>query len=453
MTVLREPDSSFPYRIEQWPAADDVREDQTVPERAKGWLRAVSMGFHGRELTDEAVAKYVRVDAADDAICCGVYPETIAERGLPAEWPVGTFGSMKGTLNVGATGTVDADNGRFLDALMITAVTVRPSHRRRGILSQLVRANLEQAAAEGLPVAALTASEGAIYGRFGFGEATRERTIEIDTRPGFALRREPERRVEVIPVERAGDVQAELFEVFHRSTLGSLTRPESYKPVVSGQWGSYYPEADPEVRAAVHYGADGGIDGYVSYKAVRDGDKLTAHKVVDLLALTPEAYLGLWAFLGSLDLSPKVTWSGAPVADPLFWAVNDQRRYRVVDEGDLLWLRPLDVPAMLEARQYHREGTLRLGVRDDLGFAEGDFELRVEPGAEPGTLQGRVRRLEAGEEPEVVLPVAALGSLYLGDASARLLREAGRVELTEEQAGRFDKLFTVPQLPDCRTNF
>lgn len=182
----------------------------------------------------------------------------------------------------------------------------------------MTRANLERASGQALPVALLTATEGSIYGRFGFGEATRERSIEVDTGSGFALRSEPDRRVELIPTEQAGQMQVELFRAVHERTRGSVTRPEAYRFLVSGQWIWNYPEADPQVRAAAHYGPDGDVDGYVSYQAITgSGGEPAVHQVIDLLVLNSQAYLGLWGFLGSLDLSAKITWEHAPVADPL----------------------------------------------------------------------------------------------------------------------------------------
>ena len=54
----------------------------------------------------------------------------------------------------------------------ITTVGVLPTHRRQGITRQLMGRLLEQAHEREEPLASLFASQGAIYGRFGFGVAT-----------------------------------------------------------------------------------------------------------------------------------------------------------------------------------------------------------------------------------------------------------------------------------------
>src|SRR5687768_12639657 len=59
--------------------------------------------------------------------------------------------------------------GGFVRADAVTNVTVAPTHRRRGLLSTMMRDDLRAAAARGEPLAALVASEWPIYGRYGFG--------------------------------------------------------------------------------------------------------------------------------------------------------------------------------------------------------------------------------------------------------------------------------------------
>ncbi len=53
----------------------------------------------------------------------------------------------------------------------VTSVGVQPTHRRRGIATALMRAQLDDVRERGEPLAALYASEGGIYGRYGYGAA------------------------------------------------------------------------------------------------------------------------------------------------------------------------------------------------------------------------------------------------------------------------------------------
>jgi len=54
----------------------------------------------------------------------------------------------------------------------VTMVGVHPTHRRRGLLVRMMEEQLADVVERSEPLAVLTASESAIYGRFGYGLAT-----------------------------------------------------------------------------------------------------------------------------------------------------------------------------------------------------------------------------------------------------------------------------------------
>ncbi|MGH3034830.1 MAG: GNAT family N-acetyltransferase, partial [Gaiellaceae bacterium] len=79
--------------------------------------------------------------------------------------------------------------GGRLPAAGVTVVGVMPTHRRRGVLTAMTRAQLDDVRSRGEPLAALWASEGAIYGRFGYGMASL--CGEIDLATAYAQFRAP----------------------------------------------------------------------------------------------------------------------------------------------------------------------------------------------------------------------------------------------------------------------
>ncbi len=81
--------------------------------------------------------------------------------------------------------------GAIVPAAGVTIVGVLPTHTRRGILKQLMRAQLDDVHERGEPVACLWASEGTIYGRFGYGLAAMCGDIDIERVYG-GFRRVPE---------------------------------------------------------------------------------------------------------------------------------------------------------------------------------------------------------------------------------------------------------------------
>jgi len=430
-------DLSGNYEIRRFPA---VSEGSDGYAEAEAWARAVAFGFHDSVRTPEHVARSMATYEADGRIFTGAYQtRAIAQHSLPAEVPVATFGTLRKTLNIGF--------GRMLETQMVTAVTVRTPHRRRGLLRRMMTGDLQAAKEDGIAVAALTASEGSIYGRFGYGVASLERTVKVDTTARFSLRHQPTGTVEVADPRTLLDVAPGVFDRVHRQTPGSLGRQEWYWLLVSGSLGRDGKE-DPAIKAAFHYGPDGAIDGYVSYKFLGWETEPATVEVVDLMAATDHAYLELWQYLAAIDLVERVSWNEAPVDDPLAWALADPRCIDASDSRDMLWLRILDVPQALSARHYPADGRLVLEVGDPLGLTAGTFALDVTDG------RAAVERVPAGDKADLVLDVSALSSIYLGGISPVTLKAAGAVcEATPGAAFKAQQMFAVERPTHCLTHF
>lgn len=418
-----------------------LREDGLADQRLEGWFDAVKFGFHDAKADPADVARYAECYALDGRVLSAVYDDAAR----PGVWdpavPVATYATMQNTINVGG--------GVLLPAHLVTAVTVRATHRRRGILRRLITEDLYRAADEGLALAALTATEATIYGRFGFGAAAFGRTVQVDVRERFGL---------AVPADDAGGVEVadpdilaalgpEVFARFHARTRGSVGRQSSYAQVVSGRWGQHKPEPDRALRAALYHGPDGAAEGYVCYKfAGWDASPRTV-KVVDLVAATPAAYLGLWAYLGSIDLVERIEYPLAAVEDPLPWALRDGRGYQVTGEEDTLWLRVLDPVAALQARGYTEAGSVSFEIADPLDLAAGRWRLSSDGG------EAVVEPLAADADVDLRLGVDALGSLYLGGTAAHTLAAAGRVAGEPEAVARLGRLMAQPGRPYCITHF
>ncbi|WP_346958173.1 GNAT family N-acetyltransferase [uncultured Arthrobacter sp.] len=424
------------YEIRRFqPAAKD---DPAYPESV-AWMRAVAFGFHDARRSDERVDKGIEMQRTDGRVMTGVYQTgPVADHALGPDVPVATFGTMTKTLNIGF--------GRLLDTRLVTAVTVRTSHRRRGLLRRMMAEELGLAQREGLAMAALTASEASIYGRFGYGVATSEQSIKLDTGARFVLNHTPAGSVEVADPKVLLELAPVIFDRLHRLTPGSIDRHEFYRQFASGTISRDDGE-DPKVKVALHYGPDGEVDGYVSYKFGGWASTPYTMEVVDLVAATRHAYLELWQYLGAIDLVERVTWDEAPVDDPLPWALADPRCVDASEARDMLWLRILDVPQALAARHYPADGKLLLKVADPLGLTGGTFALDVNEGAAVVT--------EAdGAGVDLELDVAALSSIYLGGVHPVTLAASGRIrEQTPGAAFLAARMFAVERPPHCLTHF
>jgi predicted acetyltransferase len=406
---------------------------------AETWVKAVAFGFHESTRTPDHVAASLETYRADRRILTGAYQTRgVAPGSLPADVPVATFGTLRKTLNIGF--------GRMLETQLVTAVTVRTPHRRRGLLRQMMSEDLAMAKRDGLAMAALTASEGSIYGRFGYGVASFERTVKVDTTARFILNHQAVGSVDIAEPKILLDLAPDVFDRVHRLTPGSIGRQEWYRQLASGSLGRDGKE-DPAVKVALHYSPDGDVDGYVSYKFLGWDTEPHTVQVVDFLAATNEAYLELWQFLAAIDLVERITWEEAPLDDPLTWALADPRCIDSSDSRDMLWLRILDAVTALEARHYPVDGRLVLEVLDPLGLTPGTYAIEVTGG------EAAVERVET-EEPDLTLDVSALSSIYLGAVCPVTLAAAGRLrEHNQGAALRARQMFAVERTTHCLTHF
>lgn len=413
--------------------------DDAPAELLDGYLQAFSRGFHEGRVPPESRERWLEHVRADRVTMRGAWLEAPALGS--GTMPVATFSSWDATLNAGRA---------MVPARLISDVTVSPAHRRQGLLRRLMGVDLADAAAAGVPVAALMASEGSIYGRFGFGLATFTRQVEVDVSARFALRDDvppDDGTLLLLEPTEAWKSVAEVFAAFHAQTRGSVSRPQFYEPWLSAAWDFDKHAADPRLRTAVHLDATGTPDGYAVYKADEDRDA-AGHgwvRVVDLGAVSPTAYLRLWRFLADIDLVDRVSWRRAPVEDPLPWAVVDPFGIRTTRIADMLWVRILDVVAALEARPWGTDGTVVLEVDDPLGHASGRWRVAVEDAA------AEVMRTDAAAE--VTLGVDTLGALYLGGVGVRTLAAAGRIGGTPDAIARSAAICDTGPAPYCITGF
>ncbi|MBD8043775.1 GNAT family N-acetyltransferase [Arthrobacter sp. Sa2BUA2] len=429
-------------RTERFQAALSTVDPGSADKRTADWFQAVALGFHDARYESKHISAVVEAYGQDGRWLTGVYDDEAPEYAWNPAAPVATYATMTHELNTG---------GALLPIHQITSVTVRPTHRRRGILRQMITSDLSRAKDEGFAAAALTASEAVIYGRFGFGVATSERSVEVDARGRLELTVPPSGTAAVADLAKLEALAPEIFRAHLEHTRGALGRQVGYAKRAAGLWGDL-PEPEKDVRAAVHYDPSGTPDGYVSYKFLPWETEPHTLKVLDLVAADDTARLELWRYLGSIDLVERISQAAAPEADPLPWALADRRRYAVKAHEDQLWVRALDPAAMLRARGFDADGALVLAITDPLDLASGRWLVQVDAGA------AVVTALSAEDKPPSGVPVveadaAAFGSLYLGSVSAQILAAAGGIRGSSGAVEALGRLFDVARAPYCSTHF
>lgn len=330
----------------------------------------------------------------------------------------------------------------------VSAITVTPTHRRRRILTRMMGFLLDDAVARGEHLAILWASEGTIYRRFGYGVASSAIGFHIDRRDTHFLHpiADPG-RVRIVDADSARKLFPAAFDRARRAEPGAVSRTDSW-------WADVFFMTEPARGArfyAVHESSAGEIDGCVGYRikpAVTRGLSRNELVVDDLFAVSPEARLALWRYVFDVDLVETIS-AGAAVDDPVRHVLREGRRAIVDHWSDRLWVRILDVPGALSARQYAVDGRLVLEVEDAFrpdGAAAGRFVLETGP-------DGAASH-PTDDAPDLSLAVADLGALYLGGTACSTLARAGLVEeRTPGALTRADAMFVWHPAPFTSTNF
>lgn len=379
--------------------------DLTVDESAEGFQRAADRGFLGAEPNAESLAQGRKTFA--DRRNVGVY-----EADAPASaFPVATTNAWVTPLTL--------PGGGELGMWAISMVTVAATHRRRGIARALLEGELRAAASAGVPVAGLTVSEATIYGRYGFGSAIPVAHLTVDTRRAGWGGATPPGRVEYVDRET---LAADIGTVHDRVRRNVPGRIAGWKGRWEGLSGASPTGQDRDkVRGVRYLDEAGDLRGALAYTLTEKGGTFRFTLDVGLLvAETPEAVAALWRFALQHDLVDEVTADLRPLDDPLPWLVFDPRGVTQVvhDHG---WLRILDVPVALSARRYSAPLDTVIRVEDSLGFAHGDWRLRVDASGVATVEQAQ------NPTPDMTLDVSALSSLYAGAVRAASLHAAGRI--------------------------
>lgn len=335
--------------------------------------------------------------------------------------------------------------GNVLPMAGTSVVTVLPTHRRQGVMRALMAEHLGEVHQKGEPLAALWASESSIYGRFGYGPACELAEMKIER--SFAKLREPvDLRGAMRLVER--DEAVALFpEIYDRVVR---TRPGMY--LRTEHWWQHRILCDPEFKrfgASTHrrvlHVRDGQPVGYAIFRTQVDDVRATLH-LIELIALDAESEKALWEFLFGVDLITSIEYWGLPVDASIVWWLEQPRKMERKIE-DALWVRPVDVVACLNGRQYSHAASVVFRMRDELcPWNEGVFRLEADA-------DGVGNCEPSNADAELELTPFALGSAYLGGHRFCDLARAGVLSGSTEALQRADAMFNWSPRPWCQEVF
>jgi predicted acetyltransferase len=336
--------------------------------------------------------------------------------------------------------------GAFLPAAAVSWVSVLPTHRRRGVLTQLMAAMHDDARARDEPAAILTASEGAIYTRFGYGVATWRLGLTAErARITFVRPDDDEGTTRLASREEAEIAVPEIYDRARRTRAGMVTRPDFWWPQVFWE---YIVGREKASFVAIHADAQDRDDGYVVYEIGGDwsgGLPDRRLSIIDMQAESPATWISLWRYAFGIDLIGTVAASNLPIDDPLRHVVVDSRRVRVDYVNDHLWLAPLDPLAVLSARSYAVSGRVVVEVHAPDGTRS---TVAVEVG-DDGT-----SCVATTEPPDLVCDSRVLGMCALGGNRWSELADAGRLDVRRPEVLTLaDAMFLATPAPALLSHF
>ena len=364
----------------------------------------------------------------------------------PLHDPARGLVAVDGDTIVGAASSFDREmtvpGGAAVPCAHVTGVGVLPTHRRQGILRRMMSQQLTDVAAAGRePIAALWASETAIYPRFGYGFAGHRVRLRADL-TGTGL---PPAGPGRLRTGAPAALRPELVKVYDEVRLGRpgwSARDDAWWTYLLADVASERDGAT-ERLAVVHEDPSGTVDGYALWRTKGDWTDSGPDgevRVDELTAASPSAYASLWRFLFSLDLTRRLTYGYATGDEPLWHLVPEPRRLGgALSDG--LWVRLIDLPAALRARAYRAPLDVVLSVTDAiLPSNAGRWRLVVADGA--------VSCEPTSEPADLACDVLELGAAYLGGTPLAALSRAGRVaELRQGALAAADLAFGWHQAP------
>jgi predicted acetyltransferase len=357
-------------------------------------------------------------------------------------------GAFDGDALVGTAGvypfTFTIPGGR-VPAAGVTMVGVLPSHRRKGILTKMMKFQLDDAPARGEPIAVLWASEDLIYQRFGYGMASVQGQIDVPRDRAAFLRDEgPIGRTRLIDVDEALKVLPSVYDRVAETQPGMFAR--------TPEWWRYHRLRDPEDRRRgggplwhAVLEIEGRPEAYALYRVFSnwEGGVNTGYtQVEEAMGTSARATREIWRFAFGIDLMERVKAWLLPPDHPLMLSTAEPTRLRFA-QVDTFWLRVVDVPAALGARSYASDDSVVFDVNDSFcSWNAGRHRLVTDEG------RGEVE--PASGDPDLLVDVTDLATTYLGAYSFTQLVRAGRVaEAKPGAAARADAMFRTSFAPWC----
>lgn len=399
-----------------------------------------------RVISEAEAAEYLQVNAHGFAI----RPEPNHPTGLSGDddrrFAVFDNGEMVG-VGRNFSMTLTMPGGTRVGAGGVSWIAVHPLHRRRGVMAALIEALVVDSQQRGELASILTASEGSIYWSRGYGPATWGMAGDIDLASRATLYPGPPAtgslRLMSAELDNLPELKSTLMPIFDAALErpGMVSRPDHW-------WGPYLHgiTAGPDYAICAIHTSAGVDDGYVIYQAQggwsRDLNPEKVLEIKDFVTTSTQAHRSLWQHLLDRDLARTIRVERLAASDPIRLMFTDVRAFRTRGLFERLWIRPINMHALLSSRAYGPGSPVVIDVDGEVFRVSADGVDRVDRGHS-------VARVV-----DVTMGRAALGAAILGGTDVGTLVAAGRaVEHRERGGNDVSAVFRWSPDPVMLTNF
>ena len=405
------------------------------------------MSIEIRQATAEEMAEFGILGGYVYGGAFGDGPDSLVARATRPEWTLCAFDDGKLATSFSTIPFTMRANGAAMPLAGVSTVGTQPEYRRRGLVRRIHTQALETMRDAGQPVAALWASQAAIYQRYGYAMSTVLRSYSVDTVDiRFHDGDGGSGRVERISLDAGYDVIKAIYIEFIADRIGYLHRAKDLwlNNVLDNI------KEDGPIWVAVCHDTAERATGYVVYTLRADKVDHTARgqelKVRELVWLDADAYRSLWSFIAGHDLVGRVTWNTAPADDPGFEFFTEPRLLHARDhEG--AWYRIVDVPKALAGRGYDTAAEIAIGIEADPLTPWNDGVWRLETGPEGAHAR------PTNQSADLRVNVKSLASLVTGFRSATELANWGLLVGDRDAVVRADAVFRTRHAPHCPDHF
>ncbi|WP_062208499.1 GNAT family N-acetyltransferase [Demequina oxidasica] len=342
--------------------------------------------------------------------------------------------------------------GRRVATAGLSWLGVHPAHRRRGLMTTMIHDHFSRSIARHEHVSVLYAMESEIYARFGYGMGAQ--TVKASIPRGPRMWHVDGTEELTVRLERADFDQHDQLVA---DLQAKLERPGTIlNPVGSGRNARF---TDPVgnrhgmERWRICIIEDAGEPVAYAFFRRKPDSELGIHDGVAQVrehgSLTPAASQKLWQVLTDFDLVGTTNTENLATDDPLLFQLKDARgaRTKVIDN---IWVRLLNVPEALVAREYFHDCDVTFHLSDrHIVENAGTWRIVVKDG------NATVTRAEGTpDDADLQMDIRHLGTVYLGGTSLEALSSAGLVkENTPGQARELAIAMLSPVAPLTNWDF